>query len=104
MRIQWHRIRGDAEEGFRIFREEIQALFYKTLMSGERAKVRRALYQVEGELQERYQQVGQKIYRCFATEEAQLREKDFDLDFAEIERLQAERQRILDELTVGEDR
>jgi hypothetical protein len=104
MRVQWHRIREDAAEGFRVFREEIQAIFQKTLASGERAKARRALYQVEGELQERYQQVGHKIYRCFVAAETQLREKDFELDFAEIERLRTERQRILEELSAGEDR
>ena len=98
MRIQWHRIKEDAAEGFRIFREEVQAIFSKTLVSAERAQMRRALYQVEEALQRRYQEIGEKIYRRLIGAEGRLIEKDFAEDFAEIERLQAERQRILEEL------
>jgi hypothetical protein len=94
----------DAAEGFRIFREEVQAVFRKTLVSTERAKMRRALYQVEEALQEGYQKVGEKVYRHFTAGEGRLMEKGFAEDFAEIERLQAERQRILEELKTGGDR
>jgi hypothetical protein len=103
MRVQWHRIKEDAAEGFRIFREEVQVIFRRTLVSTERAQMRRALYQVEEALQERYQEVGEKIYRHLTGAERRFMGKDFAGDFAEIERLQAERQRMLEELKTGEE-
>jgi hypothetical protein len=94
----WRRIKQDAVEGFRIFREEILAIFNKTLAGTERTKMRWALNQVEAALQERYREVGEKVCQRFIRGEDRITEKDVEGSFREIERLEIERQRILEEI------
>jgi hypothetical protein len=96
--IAWQRIKQDAVEGFRIFREEILAIFNKTLAGTDRTKMRWTLRQVESALQERYQEVGEKVCQHFTRGEDRITEKDVEDSFKEIERLEIERQRILEEI------
>jgi hypothetical protein len=96
--IPWQRIKQDAVEGFRIFREEMLGIFGKTLAGTERAKIRWALRQVESALQQRYQEVGEKVCQHFSRGEGQITEQDVEGSFKEIERLEIERQRILEEI------
>jgi hypothetical protein len=96
--LPWLRIKQDVVEGFRIFREEILALFNKTLSGTERTQKRWALNRVEAALQERYREVGEKICQGFMRGEGRITEKDVEGSFKEIEQLEIERQRILEEI------
>ncbi|MCI0530307.1 MAG: hypothetical protein L0Y56_22915 [Nitrospira sp.] len=96
-------MKKDVAEGFRILREEILAIFNKTLTGAERTKMRWALRQVESALQERYQEVGEKVCQHFIRGEDRITEKDVEGSFKEIERLEIERQRILEEIKDREE-
>ena len=101
MRAQWRKIQEDAVEGFRLLRGEAQSFFKRTLVATERTKMRKALDKVEETLQERYQEVGEKIYQHFTAGEGLPTERDFRERFGEIEQLQTERQRLLEEMNAA---
>lgn len=99
----WLRIKHDAAEGWRIFREEILAVFSRTLAGTERTKMKWALHQVETVLQERYQAIGEKVCQHFVRGGDRITEKDVEDSFREIERLEVERQQILEEIKNSEE-
>ena len=101
MRTQWRKIQEDAVEGFRILQGEAQSLFKRTLVATERARMRRNMDKLEEALQEKYQEVGKKIYQYFTAGEGLLTERDFREQFGEIEQLQAERQRLMEEMNAS---
>jgi len=101
MRTQWRKLQEDAVEGFRILQGEAQSLFKRTLVATERARMRRNMDKLEEALQEKYQEVGKKIYQYFTAGEGLLTERDFREQFGEIEQLQAERQRLLEEMNAS---
>ena len=101
IRAQWRKIQEDAVEGFRLLRGEAQSFFKRTLVATERVKMRKALDNVEETLQERYQVVGEKIYQHFTAGRGLLTEREFREQFGEIEQLQNERQRLLEEMNTA---
>ncbi|MGH7273469.1 MAG: hypothetical protein ACREIQ_03280 [Nitrospiria bacterium] len=101
MGTQWRKIQEDAVEGFRILQGEAQSFFKRTLVATERTRMRRNRDKLEEALQEGYQEVGKKIYQYFTTGECLLTERDFRKQFGEIEQLQAERQRLMDEMSAA---
>lgn len=85
--------------GLRLLREELEALMTGTLMGVQRVKLRRALDQVEQALEQQYQVLGEQICHSWMQGEIQsLGRERFRHQFAEIERLQVERQRLLEEI------
>lgn len=101
MRTQWRKIQENAVEGLRILQGEAQSLFKRTLVATERARMRRNMDKLEEALQGKYQEVGKKIYQYFTAGEGLLTERDFQEQFGEIEQLQAERQRLLEEMNAS---
>ena len=99
----WRKIKEDVAEGIRVLREEILAIFNKSLVGAERTQMRWALHQVEASLQQKYQEVGEKVCRRFVRGESLLKEGDVEDSFKEIERLQTERRRIFEEINDREE-
>jgi hypothetical protein len=106
MNVQWQRVKQDALEGYKTLREEMEGLFNRALMGAEAVKAKKNLGKLEASLNQKYREIGEKLYHHVLAGERRLNEKgfiekEFSEVFKEIGRIQDEKQRIVEEIKEG---